>query len=65
MGALSEAALSGAPRSLWTWQTTTTTRAAEGRATMFFDKPNFKEALTAWARREVSKRITDDLGGTA
>jgi type I restriction enzyme R subunit len=32
---------------------------------MFFDKPEFKEALTAWARREVYKKITDDLGGAA
>ena len=32
---------------------------------MFFDKPEFKEALTAWARREVYRKITDDLGGAA
>jgi type I restriction enzyme R subunit len=32
---------------------------------MFFDKPEFKEALTTWARREVYKKITDDLGGAA
>jgi hypothetical protein len=32
---------------------------------MFFDKPEFKEALTAWARREVYKKITDDLSGAA
>jgi len=24
-----------------------------------------KEALTAWARREVYRKITDDLGGAA
>jgi len=32
---------------------------------MFFDKPEFKEALTTWARREVYKKIQDDLGGAA
>ena len=32
---------------------------------MFFDKPEFKEALTAWARREVYKKIQDDLGGAS
>lgn len=31
----------------------------------FFDKPEFKDALTVWARREVYKKITDDLGGAA
>ena len=29
------------------------------------DRFDFKEALTAWARREVYKKITDDLGGAA
>jgi type I restriction enzyme R subunit len=29
---------------------------------MFFDKPEFKEALTAWARREVYRKIQDALG---
>lgn len=29
---------------------------------MFFDKPEFQEALTAWARREVYDRIQGDLG---
>jgi hypothetical protein len=62
---LSEAVLSGAPRSLWTWQTTTTNQSGGRRVTMFFDKPDFKEALTTWARREVYKRITNDLRGTA
>jgi type I restriction enzyme, R subunit len=28
---------------------------------MFFDKPEFKEALTAWARREVYNKILDTL----
>ena len=32
---------------------------------MFFDKPEFKEALTVWARREVYRKIHDDLGGAA
>jgi type I restriction enzyme R subunit len=32
---------------------------------MFFDKPEFQEALTTWARREVYRRIQDDLGGAA
>lgn len=32
---------------------------------MFFDKPEFKEALTAWVRREVYKKIQDGLGGAA
>ena len=31
----------------------------------FFDKPEFKDALTVWARREVYKKITEDLGGAA
>ncbi len=31
----------------------------------FFDKPEFKDALTVWARREVYKKISDDLGGAA
>lgn len=39
--------------------------ANDGLLRMFFDKPEFKEALTAWARREVYKKITDDLGGAA
>lgn len=30
---------------------------------MFFDKPDFKKALTAWARREVYKKIRDSIGG--
>lgn len=29
---------------------------------MFFDKPEFKEALTAWARREVYRKIQETLG---
>jgi type I restriction enzyme R subunit len=32
---------------------------------MFFDKPEFQEALTTWARREVYRRIQDDIGGAA
>ncbi len=28
---------------------------------MFFDKPEFQEALTGWARREVYKKIQNDL----
>ena len=32
---------------------------------MFFDKPEFQEALTAWARRAVYRKIQDDLGGVA
>lgn len=32
---------------------------------MFFDKPEFQEALTTWARREVYTRIQDTLGGAA
>jgi len=32
---------------------------------MFFDKPEFKEALTTWARREVYRKIMHDLGGVA
>lgn len=28
---------------------------------MFFDKPEFREALTAWARRETYKKIQDSL----
>ena len=32
---------------------------------MFFDKPEFKETLTAWARREVYRKIMHDLGGVA
>jgi len=32
---------------------------------MFFDKPEFKEALTAWARREVYRKIQDDAGDVA
>ena len=28
-----------------------------------FGNPELEEALTAWARREVYRRITDDLGG--
>jgi len=32
---------------------------------MFFDKPEFKETLTAWARREVYRKIIHDLGGAA
>ncbi len=32
---------------------------------MFFDKPEFRDALTAWARREVFTRIQDGLGGAA
>jgi hypothetical protein len=27
--------------------------------------PECKETLTTWARREVYKKITDDLGGAA
>lgn len=30
-----------------------------------FDKAEFKEALTSWARREVYRRIQDGLGGAA
>jgi type I restriction enzyme, R subunit len=29
---------------------------------MFFDKPEFQEALTTWAGREVYRRIQDELG---
>ena len=32
---------------------------------LFFDRPDFKEALTAWARREVYTKIQDALGGAA
>jgi len=32
---------------------------------MFFDKPEFKEALTARARREVYSKIQEGLGGAA
>jgi len=32
---------------------------------MFFGEPEFKEALTAWARCEVYRKTTDDLGGAA
>lgn len=32
---------------------------------MFFDKPEFQEALTVWARREVYKKIQEGLGGAA
>jgi type I restriction-modification system DNA methylase subunit len=32
---------------------------------MFFDKPEFQDALTTWARREVYRRIQDDLGSSA
>ncbi|MCW2726616.1 MAG: hypothetical protein JWN35_3537 [Frankiales bacterium] len=32
---------------------------------MVFDKPEFKEALTAWARREAYKKIQDSPGGAA
>ncbi len=32
---------------------------------MFFDKPEFQEALTAWARKETYKKIQDGLGGAA
>jgi type I restriction enzyme, R subunit len=32
---------------------------------MCFDKPEFKETLTAWARREVDRKIMHDLGGAA
>ncbi|MGY1714359.1 type I restriction endonuclease subunit R [Geodermatophilus sp. SYSU D01106] len=32
---------------------------------MFFDKPEFQEALTAWARREVYQRIQSELGDVA
>ena len=28
---------------------------------MFFDKPEFKEALTTWARREVYNKILNTL----
>lgn len=31
----------------------------------FFDKPEFREALTAWARREVYAKIQRDLAGAA
>ena len=30
---------------------------------LFFDKSEFKEALTACARREVYQKIQEDLGG--
>jgi len=32
---------------------------------MFFDKPAFREVLTAWARTQVYKTIQDGLAGTA
>ncbi|MGD9988620.1 type I restriction endonuclease subunit R [Pseudonocardia sp.] len=32
---------------------------------MFFDKPEFKDALTAWARREVYRKIQNSTGGEA
>ena len=32
---------------------------------MFFDKPEFQEALTAWARREVYRKIQDEVDGVA
>jgi type I restriction enzyme R subunit len=32
---------------------------------MFFDKPEFREVLTAWARTQVYKTIQDGLAGTA
>jgi type I restriction enzyme R subunit len=32
---------------------------------MFFDKPEFQEALTIWARKEVYKKIHEGLGGAA
>lgn len=32
---------------------------------MFFDKPEFRDALTAWARRRVYRKIQDNLGGAA
>jgi type I restriction enzyme, R subunit len=32
---------------------------------MFFDEPEFREALTAWARKEVYRKIRDGLGGAA
>jgi type I restriction enzyme R subunit len=32
---------------------------------MFFDKPEFKQALTGWARREVYRRINAKDGGAA
>jgi len=31
---------------------------------MFFDKPEFQEALTAWARKEVYQKIRTGLGDT-
>ncbi len=32
---------------------------------MSFDKPEFQEALTAWARKETYRKIQDGLGGAA
>ncbi len=32
---------------------------------MFFDKPEFREVLTAWARTQVYRTIQDGLGGAA
>ncbi len=32
---------------------------------MFFDKPEFRDALTAWARREVFQRIQESAGDAA
>lgn len=31
---------------------------------IFFDKPEFQEALTAWARKEVYQKIRTGLGDT-
>lgn len=35
----------------------------DGLFRAFFDKPEFQEALTAWARREVYNKIQTDLSG--
>jgi type I restriction enzyme R subunit len=32
---------------------------------MFFDRPEFQEALTTWARKEVYRKIQNTLGGAA
>ena len=32
---------------------------------MFFDKPEFRELLTGWARSQVYNAIQDGLGGAA